>query len=190
MTTHSHIPTRRYLSLTEVQALLNATQETGHPERNRCLIYLLFTHGLRASEALSLRWSALDWSHKTLYVHRIKGSFSTTHPVTHNGILWLKQWHNLSHRSPWLFPAQRTGSTLSRQRLYQLLKTLGHKAQLTLPVHPHMLRHACGYELANQGCDTRLIQDYLGHRNIRHTVHYTASNPARFRNVWCNTHLL
>ncbi|ECH5906058.1 tyrosine-type recombinase/integrase, partial [Salmonella enterica] len=55
---------------------------------------------------------------------------------------------------------------------------------LGLAIHPHMLRHACGYALANQGLDTRLIQDYLGHRNISHTVRYTASNPDRFKKVW------
>ncbi|WP_279616106.1 tyrosine-type recombinase/integrase [Kosakonia oryziphila] len=47
-----------------------------------------------------------------------------------------------------------------------------------------MLRHACGYALAELGNDTRLIQDYLGHRNIQHTVLYTAANSARFKNAW------
>ena len=55
---------------------------------------------------------------------------------------------------------------------------------LPLYAHPHTLRHACGYALADQGADTRLIQDYLGHRNIQHTVKYTASNPARFQKLW------
>ncbi|EIM8216809.1 tyrosine-type recombinase/integrase, partial [Escherichia coli] len=50
--------------------------------------------------------------------------------------------------------------------------------------HPHMLRHACGFALADNGVDTRLLQDYLGHRNIQHTVRYTASNAARFKGVW------
>ena len=50
--------------------------------------------------------------------------------------------------------------------------------------HPHMLRHACGFALADQGADTRLIRDYLGHRNIQHTVRYTATNPARFERLW------
>jgi type 1 fimbriae regulatory protein FimB len=51
-------------------------------------------------------------------------------------------------------------------------------------VHPHKLRHACGFGLADLGADTRLIQDYLGHRNIQHTVCYTATNPARFEELW------
>ncbi|MFZ5179114.1 tyrosine-type recombinase/integrase, partial [Enterobacter kobei] len=57
-------------------------------------------------------------------------------------------------------------------------------AGLSLCSHPHMLRHACGFALADRGVDTRLIQDYLGHRNIRHTVRYTASNAERFEGVW------
>ncbi|ECZ4168724.1 tyrosine-type recombinase/integrase, partial [Salmonella enterica] len=61
---------------------------------------------------------------------------------------------------------------------------------ISVNIHPHMLRHACGYALANQGMDTRLIQDYLGHRNIRHTVLYTASNVERFRKVWQNQSVL
>ena len=55
-----------------------------------------------------------------------------------------------------------------------------------LEIHPHMLRHSCGFALANMGIDTRLIQDYLGHRNIRHTVWYTASNAGRFYGIWDN----
>ena len=83
----------------------------------------------------------------------------------------------------WLFPGTK-GQRLSRQCVYRLLRRYGEKAGLLVRVHPHMLRHACGYELAEQGMDTRLIQDYLGHRNIRHTVHYTAGNAARFARAW------
>jgi type 1 fimbriae regulatory protein FimB len=60
----------------------------------------------------------------------------------------------------------------------------GEKAKLPVVDHPHMLRHACGFALADQGADTRLIQDYLGHRNIQHTVRYMATNPARFEKLW------
>ena len=53
-----------------------------------------------------------------------------------------------------------------------------------LNIHPHTLRHSCGYDLANRGADTRLIQDFLGHQNIQHTVKYTALNPNRFANLY------
>lgn len=83
----------------------------------------------------------------------------------------------------WLFPNAK-GNHLTRQYMYKRLQHYGLLAGLAVRVHPHMLRHACGYELAEQGMDTRLIQDYLGHRNIRHTVHYTAGNAARFAQIW------
>ena len=73
---------------------------------------------------------------------------------------------------------------MHRSTVNLALKKYGKLANLSVAVHPHMLRHACGYALADQGADTRLIQDYLGHRNIQHTVRYTASNPARFEKLW------
>jgi type 1 fimbriae regulatory protein FimB/type 1 fimbriae regulatory protein FimE len=60
----------------------------------------------------------------------------------------------------------------------------GQLAGMPFRVHPHMLRHACGYKLANDGQDTRAIQAYLGHRNINHTVRYTELSPERFRGFW------
>jgi site-specific recombinase XerD len=61
---------------------------------------------------------------------------------------------------------------------------LGVAAQLSFPVHPHMLRHAIGYKFANDGVDTRTIQKYLGHRNIQHTVRYTELSAKQFKNLW------
>lgn len=74
----------------------------------------------------------------------------------------------------------RKGNPLSRQQFYHIISTSGGNAGVSLEIHPHMLRHSCGFALANMGIDTRLIGDYLGHRNIRHTVWYTASNAGRF----------
>ena len=66
----------------------------------------------------------------------------------------------------------------------KLVARAGRKAKLGFPVHPHMLRHACGFALANAGHDTRAIQQYLGHKNIQHTVRYTELVPNRFRDFW------
>lgn len=84
---------------------------------------------------------------------------------------------------PWLFLSQK-GGPLCRQAVYSLLKRFGRLAGVDVIAHPHMLRHACGFALADLGADTRLIQDYLGHRNINHTVLYTASNSQRFNEIW------
>jgi len=82
-----------------------------------------------------------------------------------------------------LFVSERRGP-LSRKTAWRTIRRYGEAAELEIVAHPHMLRHACGFALADQGADTRLIQDYLGHRNIQHTVRYTATNPARFEKLW------
>jgi type 1 fimbriae regulatory protein FimB len=73
---------------------------------------------------------------------------------------------------------------LHRSTVNLALRKYGEMAKLPVAVHPHMLRHACGFALADQGPDTRLIHDYLGYRNIQHTVRYIATNPARFEKLW------
>ncbi len=152
------------------------------------MISLAFWHGLRVSELVSLRLDDYDPLSQRIFIRRLKGGFSTTHPLHPDGGSVLQRWLNERQRWPghqqrWLF-LSRQGGRLSRQRFYQLFRTYGVIAKLPLAIHPHMLRHACGFELAERGNDTRLIQDYLGHRNIRHTVLYTAANADRFMSAW------
>ncbi len=73
---------------------------------------------------------------------------------------------------------------MSRQSINYLVEQNGIRAKLNFKVNPHMRRHSTGYYLANKGCDTRLIQDYLGHRNITHTVRYTQTAAHRFEGLW------
>ncbi|GKX51719.1 DNA recombinase [Budvicia aquatica] len=182
------MPKRKYLSGPEVEALLEASRTTRHSERNYCLIYMAYLHGLRASELLGLRISDLDLRGGTLNVSRLKNGFSTVHPLLVKEIQVIKKWLNVRRfeadmECDWLFATSK-GKALSRQQFYNIIRGLGKQAQCSFESHPHMLRHACGFALADRGIDTRLIQDYLGHRNIRHTVRYTASNAARFRGIW------
>ena len=65
-----------------------------------------------------------------------------------------------------------------------IVQRLGEAAKMPFPIHPHMLRHACGFKLANDGHDTRALQHYLGHKNIQHTVKYTELAPDRFKDFW------
>lgn len=81
------------------------------------------------------------------------------------------------------FVGERRG-TLSRKTAWLAIRNYGELAGLALPAHPHQLRHVCGFALPDQGADTRLIPDHLGHRDIRHAVIYTATNPARFERLW------
>ncbi len=177
---------RRYLSENEVQLLLDTAQQ--HSLRNYCMIYLAFIHGLRASELLSLQLSDYDPLASTLSIRRLKGGLSTIHPLSTEEGRIISQWlqersRSSSADSPWLFPS-RNRTHITRQRFWQIIRMYGVMAGLNIRVYPHMLRHACGFALAERGNDTRLIQDYLGHRNIRHTVRYTATSPARFRQAW------
>lgn len=175
----------------EIELLLNAANTGKLAARNYCLILLCFTHGLRASEICHLRISDIDLNAQCIYIHRLKNGFSTVHPLLPKEIIALKKWLNIRINFPqssseWLF-LSRKGNPLSRQQFYHIISISGDNAGLTLDIYPHMLRHSCGYALANRGIDTRLIQDYLGHRNIRHTVWYTASNAGRFYGIWENT---
>ncbi|MGG1905293.1 tyrosine-type DNA invertase [Enterobacter ludwigii] len=179
---------RKHLTQAEVERLLTCAKESSNAERDYCFIYMSFIHGLRVSEACRLRLSDVDLQEKCLYINRMKSGFSTIHPLLIDEAKAICDWLKIRHEkrgadSEWLF-LSRHGKQLTRQRIYQIVSKLGALAQISVIPHPHMLRHACGFALADRGIDTRLIQDYLGHKNIRHTVHYTASNAERFEGVW------
>ncbi|MBC3381677.1 tyrosine-type recombinase/integrase [Serratia fonticola] len=179
---------RKYLSLNEIKSLLQTIRRRPHGVRNYCLALICFIHGLRASELCRLRISDIDLGARCIYIQRLKNGFSTIHPLLEEEIQALKAWldvrtHFRHATEEWLFLSCK-GNHLSRKQFHQIISTSGTIAGISLNIHPHMLRHSCGFALADQGIDTRLIQDYLGHRNIRHTVWYTASNPGRFCGIW------
>lgn len=180
---------RKFLTQEEVGRLLEATTSGSSAERDRCLILLGFRHGMRISELLDLRLQDLDLRGGRINIRRLKNGFSTVHPLMEDECQALERW--LTKRSDVKNPTaadqvflSRRGTRLSRQQAYRIIRHYGEMSGAGIVIHPHMLRHACGYELAERGTDTRLIQDYLGHRNIRHTVRYTASNAGRFVGIW------
>ncbi|WP_072091798.1 tyrosine-type DNA invertase [Trabulsiella odontotermitis] len=179
---------RKYLTRQEIQHMETATSTRRYAIRDRCLVRLCFIHGFRVSELRRVLLSDIDIEGRSIYIRRLKCGLSTIHPLAEAEIqillAWLGErrcWRNAD--SPYLFISQK-GDLLSRGYIHGLFRALGEEAELGIPVHPHMLRHACGYALADLGVDTRLIQDYLGHRNINHTVIYTATNHKRFCSVW------
>ena len=178
---------RKHLTAREVDRLLDAVKGARHEARDRCLLLLLFRHGLRVSEACGLQLSQVDVESRVLHVARLKQGLSTTHPLRADELrlikAWLKERAGMNPVSEDFFISERRGP-LNRRTVWGAIRRYGEQAGLPLPAHPHMLRHACGFALADQGADTRLIQDYLGHRNIQHTVRYTATNPARFEKLW------
>lgn len=179
---------RRHLTGKEVERMLAATKGQRHAARDRCMLLLIYRHGLRASEACKMPLSAVSIEERHIYCGRLKRGLSTSQPLRDDEIRVPKAWlkERDSHKGAegsTLFLSER-GTGLGRQQVYNLVKRYGELAGLDIEAHPHMLRHACGFALADQGADTRLIQDYLGHRNIQHTVRYTASNPERFERLW------
>lgn len=178
---------RKHLTTFEVDKLLSATKGSRNEARDRCLLLMMFRHGLRVSEACGLEFSRVDIDSRVLHVARLKKGLSTTHPLRPEEIKLIKAWlpirAKMKPETDAFFVSERRGP-LNRKTAWLTIRKYGDLAGLALPAHPHQLRHACGFALADQGADTRLIQDYLGHRDIRHTVIYTATNPARFERLW------
>jgi len=178
---------RKHLVSAEVEKLMEAAKSSRNAARDRCFLLLLFRHGLRVSEACGLKLSQVDTESRVLHVTRLKAGLSTTHPLRGDELRVIKAWlaerAKMKPKTDAFFISERRGP-LSRKTAWVMIRDYGRLADLAVDAHPHMLRHACGFALADQGADTRLIQDYLGHRNIQHTVRYTATNPARFERLW------
>jgi type 1 fimbriae regulatory protein FimB len=178
---------RDYLTAREMELFVKAAKQGRYRARDYAMVLLAYRHGLRVSELVEMRLDQLDWQTAHLWVARKKGSLSTQHPLDGDELRALRAWLRVRDRHPfhhlsYLFLSERGPCT--RQMFNYLVATIGQRAGLLMHVHPHMLRHSCGYALANQGRDTRLIQDYLGHKNVQHTIRYTRTAAARFEGLW------
>ena len=174
--------TRDYLQESEVVKLISQAKKGRNPKRDALMINMAFRHGLRISELIDIRWSDLDLKKGTLHVRRLKGSLDSTHPVAREDLRALRALRKDSE-SPYVFTSER-GSPMSAAGFRKQLARWGKAAKLEFPVNPHMLRHACGYALANKGVDTRSLQHYLGHKEISNTVRYTQLSAKRFDGMW------
>jgi integrase len=176
---------REYLTLEEVNRLFDTVRSSSafrYPERDYCLLLLSFRHGLRASEASHLKWDAIALSDKTIHINRSKKSDSGVHPLQPDEIEALTATRQSFPEGNHVFQSER-GTRLSEDAIASVVDKTGKLADFTFKVHPHQLRHACGYYLANKGYDTRMIQSWLGHRNIQHTVRYTQLAANRFESI-------
>jgi type 1 fimbriae regulatory protein FimB/type 1 fimbriae regulatory protein FimE len=168
----------------EVEKVLQAAARLGrHGPRDRTLLLLAYRHGLRVSELVALRWDQVDLKAGLLHVARLKNGLASTHPIRGPELRALRELKRDYPSSPYLFVSE-LGGPLTPATVRKLFARAGEKARLPFPIHPHMLRHSTGYKLANDGHDTRAIQQYLGHRNITHTVRYTELSPERFKGFW------
>lgn len=177
---------RDYLFPTEVAQLLDAAGKSPrHGVRNKLMVLLAYRHGLRVSEVVDLRLSDINLREARIHCRRLKGSTDNTHPMEGDELRLLKRWLNMrpSPGPAYVFMSER-GTPITRQSAWRIFKDAGRVAGLDIEVKPHMLKHSCGYYLADRGCDTRLIQEYMGHKNIQNTVRYTQTNAKRFEGLW------
>ena len=175
---------REHLFPTEVTAMISAVKKVGrNPLRDSALILMAYRHGLRVSELVALRWEQIDFTSGTIYINRLKNGVSSTHPLRGVELRALRQLQRKYPDTNYLFVSER-GAVMAAATARGIIKRAGKMAGLSLSVHPHMLRHACGFYLASRGHDTRAIQAYLGHKNIQHTVRYTELSPKRFQVFW------
>jgi integrase len=193
---NKEVRAREHLLYEEIELLLKTIDErskptdaTGKPAsrhalRDKAIVLLMFHHGLRVGEASKLQWSQLQLkAPATLHVTRLKKGSPATHPLTKREVRLLNKLRQEYPDNRYVFVSER-GDRLVESSIRKLIKKLGQEAGIPFEIHPHMFRHACGFQLAKDGQDTRAIQGYLGHRNIQHTVRYTELAPDRYKDFW------
>lgn len=175
-------PRGEWLTVEEVQALrVAARQGSKDPDRDELIVAMLFRHALRCSELTALTWEHIHEA--TIRIPRAKGGVAALHPLSDDVRQLLD---NLSARSGglrtgYLFRAQRMDRpAIDTRTVRGIVAAAGRKAGFGFPVHPHMLRHAKGYQLVNNDVPIATISAYLGHKSIQTTMRYAQVNQARF----------
>jgi integrase len=181
---NAELRTREYLTDAEVERLTDAAKSNRYGHRDQTIVLLAYRHGLRASELVDLRWDQVDFDNATLAVRRAKMGTPSTHPIRGDELRALRRLaREQNPKSPFVFTSER-GAPFTTAGFARMVERAGAVAGFEFKAHPHMLRHACGFALANKGHDTLSLQAYLGHRNIQHTVRYTELSPERFKDFW------
>ena len=180
---NGELRTREHLTTDEVERLIEAAKDNRYGHRDALMVLLAFRHGLRAGEVVDLRWDQIDFKAATLHVRRLKNGTPSTHPLTGRELRALRRHQRESAKSPFVFVSER-GAPLTAPGFSRMVERAAVAAKLAIKAHAHMLRHGCGYKLANDGHDTRALQAYLGHRNIQNTTRYTALAQDRFKGFW------
>src|SRR5262249_37178020 len=176
-TVKSSVRTREYLTTAEIERLMAAARKSSrYGHRDATMILIGYRHGLRASELCDLQWSQAELATGRLHVRRAKNGSPSVHPMQGDEIRTLRRLPREQGPSSYVFMPER-GGPMTPKAFHALFGRIGARAEMQFPIHPHMLRHGCGYALANAGHDTRALQAWLGHKNIQHTIRYTELAP-------------
>ena len=147
---------REHLTEREVEKLIEAAKKNRRGHRDGAIILICFRHGLRASELCELQWSDVEFETATLHLRRAKNGTAATHPLLGDELRALRVL-NREAKSPFMFVSERE-APFTVSGLQKLVERAGIAAKMPFKVHPHMLRHATGYVLANKGTDTRTLR--------------------------------
>tara|TARA_B110000211_G_C14057169_1_gene543896 strand:+ start:491 stop:1072 length:582 start_codon:yes stop_codon:yes gene_type:complete len=175
---------REFLTPNEVDSLMIAAKKSGrHKHRDHTMILMGYRHGLRVSELISLRWQQIDLNSGLIQVNRLKNGLNSVHPLFGPELRALRKIKRKYPNTEYIFMSER-GSPMTASAFRKIIARAGKIAEMDMPIHPHMLRHSTGFKLANESRDTRSIQQYLGHKNIRHTTLYTELAADKFTDFW------
>ena len=184
MSPHKNRRPREYLTFPEVGTVQRAAGSIGRFRlRDSTMILVMYRHGLRVSECVNMTWDQVNLKEGLFHVVRAKNGIDSTHPLTKEEIKILQKLRAMCEANTYVFQNQWHGK-LSTDTVRDIVRRAGEIAQLPFSIHPHMLRHSCGYYLINKSVDIRTIQVYLGHANIQNTVIYTALAANRFDGIW------
>lgn len=165
------------LGKAEVGAILKATANLKH----KTIISVIYSCGLRRSEAIGLKISDIDSTRMMIKIRGAKGKKDRYVQLSDGLLKLLRQYYTEFKPKEWLFEGQKGGQYTS-ESISALLKTAAQKAGLNKRVYPHMLRHSFATHQLEQGVDIRYIQSWLGHESVKTTQRYTHVSEHNFKN--------
>ena len=182
-------PLPKTLSERDVEALLSAPDlDDALGFRDRCMLEVLYACGLRVSELVGLTLNQVSLNQGVLRVLG-KGGKERLVPIGEEALHWLQRYLRDARRellgaraSEVLFPSRR-GTLMTRQTFWHRIKQHARRADIRVPVSPHVLRHAFATHLVNHGADLRVVQLLLGHSDLSTTQIYTHVARARLRSL-------
>ena len=172
---------RRYFTQAELSKLIGAARKGRYGQRDSTLILIMARHGLRVSEAIDLGWDQIDFTRAHLHVRRLKNGIASVHPIQGDELRALRELRR-NNAGAFVFASER-GGPMTRSNVSKMIAVAGERAGLPY-AHCHMLRHTCGHLLADAGHDTRRLQLWLGHSDIKHTAHYSELSAIPFKDFW------